>query len=106
MYRGARRGEAAKMARTVRQERISMAQINEPDTPGTVTVLRRPPIRQSTLVRSSVRHTFDTFVRTIGTWWPVNPFSAGQDRVRDVTFEQRPGGRVYETWQDGTQIDW
>jgi hypothetical protein len=82
-----------------------MAQINEPDNPGTVTALR-PPVRQSTLVRSGVDNTFDTFVQTIGVWWPVTPFSAGQDRVRDVTFEQRQGGRVYETWQDGTEIDW
>jgi uncharacterized protein YndB with AHSA1/START domain len=72
----------------------------------TVTAFRRPPVRQSTLVRSDRRHTFDTFVRTIGVWWPVTPFSAGQDRVRDVTFERHEGGRVYETWQDGTRIDW
>ena len=61
----------------------------------TVTALRRPPVRQSTVVRSDVGHTFDTFVRTIGIWWPVTPFSAGRDRVRDVTFERRPCGRVY-----------
>src|ERR1035437_6864143 len=71
-----------------------------------VTALRRPTIRQSTLVRSDVRHTFDTFVRTIGTWWPVDPFSAGEDRVRDIIIEQRAGGRVYETWSDGTEVDW
>lgn len=73
---------------------------------GTVTTLRRPPVRQSTVVRSDARHTFETFVRTIGIWWPVNPFSAGKDRVRDVTVEQRAGGRVYETWDDGTEVDW
>jgi len=72
----------------------------------TVTALRRPPVRQSTVVRSDVGHTFDTFVRTIGVWWPVTPFSAGRDRVRDVTFERRLGGRVYETWADGTKVDW
>lgn len=71
-----------------------------------VTALRRPPVRQSTLVRSTRRHTFDTFVATIGAWWPVTPFSAGQDRVRDVTFERQTGGRVYETWTDGTEVDW
>ncbi|MBV9855376.1 MAG: SRPBCC domain-containing protein [Streptosporangiaceae bacterium] len=71
-----------------------------------MTALRRPPVRQSTLVRCGRRHTFDTFVRTIGAWWPVTPFSAGQDRVRDVTFERRVGGRVYETWADGTEINW
>ena len=71
-----------------------------------VTALRRPPVRQSTLVRAGARHTFDTFVTTIGAWWPVQPFSAGKDRVRDVTVEQRQGGRVYETWDDRTEIDW
>ena len=68
--------------------------------------LRRPPVRQATLVRSSVEHTFDVFVRTIGVWWPVNPFSAGKDRVRDVTVDKRVGGRVFETWDDGTEADW
>jgi uncharacterized protein YndB with AHSA1/START domain len=76
------------------------------EVPGTVTALRRPPVRQSVVVRSDRQHTFDTFVRTIGVWWPVTPFSAGQDQVRDVTFERRSGGRVYETWQDGTEVDW
>jgi uncharacterized protein YndB with AHSA1/START domain len=71
-----------------------------------VSALQRPPVRQSALVRSDRRHTFDVFVRTIGVWWPVNPFSAGKDRIRDVTFEQQTGGRVYETWGDGTQVDW
>jgi uncharacterized protein YndB with AHSA1/START domain len=71
-----------------------------------VVTLRRPPVRQSTMVRSDVRHTFDTFIATIGIWWPVNPFSAGKDRVRDVTVQRRVGGRVYETWDDGTEVEW
>jgi uncharacterized protein YndB with AHSA1/START domain len=71
-----------------------------------VTALRRPPVRQSVLVRSSRAHTFETFVAAMGTWWPVSPFSAGKDRVRDVTVERRVGGRVYETWADGTQVGW
>jgi Activator of Hsp90 ATPase homolog 1-like protein len=70
-----------------------------------VTPLRRPPVRQATLVRSDVDHTFGVFVRTLGAWWPVQ-FSAGQERVRDVTLEPRLGGRVYETWQDGTVLEW
>jgi hypothetical protein len=71
-----------------------------------VTPLRRPPVRQSVLVRAPLRHTFATFVRTIGIWWPVQPFSAGKDRVRDITLEQREGGRVYEIWADGTEVNW
>lgn len=80
-----------------------------PEEPGgraVVVPLRRPPVRQSTVVRASVRHTFGTFVTKMGAWWPVQPFSAGRDRVREVTLEQRQGGRVYETWDDGTEVDW
>jgi uncharacterized protein YndB with AHSA1/START domain len=91
-----------------------MTQTPEPEGPAShsgpasrsgsaVTALRRPPIRQSTMVRSDVRH---TFVRTIGIWWPVDPFSAGKDQVRDIVIEQHAGGRVYELWADGTQVDW
>jgi uncharacterized protein YndB with AHSA1/START domain len=87
-------------------EGLAMAQDGEGHAPGTVTALGRPAVRQSVLVRSDRQHTFDTFVDTIGIWWPVTPFSAGKDRVRNVTFERRAGGRVYETWQDGTELDW
>jgi uncharacterized protein YndB with AHSA1/START domain len=71
-----------------------------------VVPLRRPPIRQSTLVRSDIAHTFDVFVDTIGTWWPLQPYSIGQDRVREVVFERAQGGRVYEIWADGTDVTW
>lgn len=75
------------------------------DTERDVVPLRRPPVRQDTVVRSDVDHTFDAFVRTMGVWWPRR-FSAGGDRVRDVTVERRIGGRVYETWADGTVVEW
>jgi Activator of Hsp90 ATPase homolog 1-like protein len=82
-----------------------MTQPAEPDGRSAVTALRRPPARQATTVRSDIGHTFDTFVATIGTWWP-RPFSAGHHRVRDITMHQQPGGPVYETWDDGTEVDW
>ena len=72
----------------------------------TVLPVTRPPIRQAILVRSDARHSFETFVRTIGVWWPVRQFSPGGGRVRDVTVEGRTGGRVYETWADGTVVEW
>ena len=66
----------------------------------------RPPIHQATTVRVARAAAFDGFVRTIGRWWPVQPFSAGGDRVRDVLVDGRPGGRVVETWADGTEVAW
>jgi uncharacterized protein YndB with AHSA1/START domain len=71
-----------------------------------MTPLRRPPVRQATLVRSEISHTFDVFVSDIGAWWPVQPFSAGGERVVDVTVEPRLDGRVYETWSDGAVVEW
>ncbi|GAB3310498.1 hypothetical protein GCM10027511_22990 [Hymenobacter humi] len=68
--------------------------------------LHRPPIRRSTLVRSTVDHTFRVFVDTIGAWWPLRPYSAGKERVDDVTVEPRVDGRVLETWDDGTEVEW
>jgi len=83
-----------------------MTRSAEPAGRSVVTPLRRPPVRQAALVRAGITHAFGTFITTIGDWWPVQPFSAGKDRVRDVTIEQRPGGRIYEIWDDGTEIDW
>ena len=74
--------------------------------PDRATAPHCPPVRQATTVRSDVGHTFEAFVLTIGTWWPVQPLSFGQARVRGVTIEQRLGGRVYETWDDGTTVEW
>jgi hypothetical protein len=68
--------------------------------------LRRAPIRQSTLVRSDIRRTFDVFVDTIAQWWPLRPYSIGQDRVRDVVFERRVTGLIYEVWDDGHTVTW
>lgn len=70
------------------------------------TGLSRPPVRQSTVVRSDVDHTFDAFVRMIGVWWPVEPLSIGKDRVRDITVGRGVGGRIYETWDDGRTVEW
>lgn len=72
----------------------------------TVTPMQRPPIRQSTIVRSSAEHTFHTFVRTLDQWWPLRTHSQGGEKVVSVTCEQRVGGRVYETWADGQTRAW
>ena len=74
--------------------------------PGEPMTMRRPPVRQATTVRRDVAHTFEVFVATIAQWWPLRPFSAGHERIRDVVFDQRESGRVYEVWEDGTTVDW
>jgi hypothetical protein len=68
--------------------------------------LKRPPIRQQTIVRSDVKHTFDVFTNEIGAWWPTRPYSIGGEKVVAALVEPRIGGRVYETWSDGHEADW
>jgi hypothetical protein len=71
-----------------------------------VAALRRPPVRQATTVRAPVEQTFDTFVRSIGVWWPRETVSVGQQRVRDIVLEPEVGGRVFEVWDDDSTVDW
>ena len=64
------------------------------------------PIRCSTIVRSDRTHTFDVFVRRLGEWWPLRPYSLSQDHVVGVTFTTQLGGRIYETRDDGSTATW
>ncbi|MBO3750879.1 SRPBCC family protein [Streptosporangiaceae bacterium NEAU-GS5] len=65
-----------------------------------------PPIRRSVLVRSDRAHVFEVFVGELGQWWPTMSHSLGGDRLAKVTVERHEGGRVYETWDDGTECVW
>lgn len=71
-----------------------------------VVQLARPPIRQSIVVNGPRERAFDVFVRRMVEWWPLVPFSIGHDRVRAVEIEERVGGQVIETWDDGTTQVW
>jgi hypothetical protein len=80
--------------------------MSEPWPDRDVVALATPPVRRSTTVRADVARTFDVFVREIGAWWPVEPFSRGGERVRDVRVDRRLGGAVVEVWDDGTTQTW
>lgn len=79
---------------------------NQTTDSANVIPLARPAVRQAVTVRSDVEHTFNTFVNRMTAWWPVDPFSAGKQRVKQITIEPGTGGRVYETWDDGTIVSW
>jgi Activator of Hsp90 ATPase homolog 1-like protein len=74
--------------------------------PATSTNGRPPPVRQSTVIRVPLDRAFASFVHTIDVWWPKDVVSVGGERVTAVVLEPRPGGRVFERWDDGTTIEW
>ncbi|MDX1661795.1 MAG: SRPBCC domain-containing protein [Gemmatimonadota bacterium] len=65
-----------------------------------------PPVEKSIFVPWDPETAFDRFVHRIGEWWPLETHSVGTDRARTCAIEPREGGRVYETWDDGTERRW
>lgn len=64
------------------------------------------PVVASVVVQASPERAFVVFTQQVSTWWPTATHSLGGERTRGVTIEQRAGGRVYETWDDGTEREW
>jgi uncharacterized protein YndB with AHSA1/START domain len=56
-------------------------------------------------VGCSPHHAFDVWANHANVWWPRKHTRSG-DEASVVTFEPRPGGRVYERTPDGTEHDW
>lgn len=57
-------------------------------------------------VDCSPRRAFEVFTREIGTWWPKHTHSIGEEKVVEIVFEERLGGRVFERLDDGTEGEW
>lgn len=68
------------------------------------------PIVKTLEVRQSPERAFRAFAQEISAWWPMATHSRARDadgeRTVRVTVEPRVGGRVFETLQDGRELDW
>ena len=64
------------------------------------------PVRKSVAVARGVDEAFKLFTEGIGSWWPLEKYSIGEERVRDVIFEPRMGGKIIEIWDDGSEHSW
>jgi uncharacterized protein YndB with AHSA1/START domain len=61
--------------------------------------------RQSIVVDLPVDEAFRLFTEGIGQWWPLDEgFSYGGDRAREIFLEPRVGGRFYERFVDGDEL--
>jgi len=64
------------------------------------------PIRRSISVSWSPEKAFHRFTADFAKWWPRYSNSIGGKRVKQVVFEARVGGRIYEEHHDGTRFAW
>jgi uncharacterized protein YndB with AHSA1/START domain len=62
-------------------------------------------IHKTVTVQAPVEQAFETFTRQMGSWWPRGSHSLFDDR-KEIVFEERTGGRVYEVSVDGQEGDW
>lgn len=75
-----------------------------------MTVVEFKPVVKTIDVGRSAHDAFRLFTEEVSAWWPLKTHTLakdalGQKSVR-VTIEPRVGGRVYETLQDGKELDW
>jgi hypothetical protein len=62
------------------------------------------PIEIQFEVACSPAHAFDTWTSRTSTWWPRSHSMTSSPGL-EVTFEPRPGGRVFERTPEGVEHD-
>jgi uncharacterized protein YndB with AHSA1/START domain len=65
---------------------------------------RLAAVRESVLVDASPEEAFTFFTSRMGEWWPLELASYGGERARDIFLEPRVGGRLYERFLDGDEL--
>jgi uncharacterized protein YndB with AHSA1/START domain len=65
-----------------------------------------PPIERSIHVSWDPASAFERFTGRFSTWWPSRTHSIGGERVKQIVFEPRVGGRIFEEHIDGRRFQW
>jgi activator of Hsp90 ATPase-like protein len=63
------------------------------------------PIRLTFEVDCPVEHAFEVWTARIDAWWPKDHSVSEEDDLT-VVLEGRPGGRIFERLENGTEHDW
>jgi uncharacterized protein YndB with AHSA1/START domain len=63
------------------------------------------PVRKTLRVKAAPARAFEVFTGGMSRWWPKS-HHIGKSALKDVVIEPRPGGRWYETDEDGSQCQW
>ena len=63
-------------------------------------------IRRTVTVDCTVEEAFRVFTSDAMSWWPIATHSIKGDEVREIVFEPREGGEVYEIAANGERGHW
>ena len=64
------------------------------------------PVRRSIMVDCPMDEAFRVFTAELSSWWPLLTHSIHAERAREVVFEEREGGEVYELSETGEKAHW
>jgi activator of Hsp90 ATPase-like protein len=64
------------------------------------------PIVKSVHVECSPERAFEVFTRDVARWWPTETHALHPGEVREVVWEEREGGEVYEIGRTGEKALW
>ena len=64
------------------------------------------PVVKSVHVNCGVANAFEVFTRGIGSWWPLDQLALAPGEVKEVVWEERQGGEVYEISTSGERSHW
>lgn len=64
------------------------------------------PVVKEVVVAAPVTRAWEVFTTGMGTWWPLETHSVGLAGAREIVFEGNDGGRIFERWDDGTEVSW
>lgn len=63
-------------------------------------------VRKTVTVDCTVEEAFRIFTADAQSWWPTDTHSIHGDTVKEVVFEEREGGEVYEVSQSDEKGHW
>jgi uncharacterized protein YndB with AHSA1/START domain len=63
-------------------------------------------VRKTVTVDCAVEEAFRIFAADATSWWPVGSHSLSGEGVKEVVFEEREGGQVYELTEAGEKGHW
>ena len=63
-------------------------------------------VRKAITVDCAVEEAFRIFTTEAISWWPLASHSINEETVKEIVFEEREGGDVYELTVDGERGHW
>ncbi len=70
------------------------------------TIAANQEVLVETKIKASPATVWKALTDDIGLWWPAEFYIGGTEGARSYSLEARPGGRVYEEWDEGGGLLW